>query len=111
MKKEVGLPEKEELVLSVLWEIEENGRNVICNDVIKKLKDEYGLDYAKTTVYTFLNNLVKKGYVKNEKKGVNCYVTIKSKDEYLETVLRRINKIFFNGDKKKLINTIKTIDL
>lgn len=41
MKKEVGLPEKEELVLSVLWEIEENGRNVICNDVIKKLKDEH----------------------------------------------------------------------
>ena len=62
-------------------------------------------------LFISLNNLVKKGYVKNEKKGVNCYVTIKSKDEYLETVLRRINKIFFNGDKKKLINTIKTIDL
>ncbi|MBQ9198804.1 MAG: hypothetical protein IJ141_01315 [Lachnospiraceae bacterium] len=45
------------------------------------------------------------------KKSVNCYVTIKSKDEYLETVLRRINKIFFNGNKKKLIDKIKSVDM
>lgn len=70
MKKEVELPEREELVFSVLWGIEENGENAICKNVVKKIKDEY-----------------------------------------LETVLRRINKIFFNGNKKKLIDKIKSVDI
>lgn len=111
MKKETELSKREELVLSVLWNIEESGEKAICRDVVKILKDEYDLDFAMTTVYTFLHNLVKKGFVKNEKKGISYYITLISKDEYIEKVLCKINRIFFNGNKKKLINTIKSIDM
>ncbi len=111
MKKEVVLSNREEQVMIVLWNIEESGNKAICKDVVKILKDEFDLDFAITTVYTFLQNLVKKGYVKNEKKGVNCYTPVLSRDEYIEKVLYKINSRFFNGNKKKLINTIKSIDM
>lgn len=85
-------------------------RKAICKDVVTILKDKYGLDFAVTTVYTFLNNLVKKGYVKNENEGINFYISTKSKDEYIKSVLKRINELFFNGNKENLIKTIKSID-
>ena len=111
MKKEIELAEREELVLSILWKFEEEGKTIICKDVVETLKDEYDLNLADTTVYTFLNKLEQKGYIKKERKGVNFYTTIKSKDEYLENVLRRINKMYFNGKKKKLIDKIKSMDM
>ena len=60
MKKEMELSRREELVLSVLWELEETETKVSCSDVIDKLKEVHNLDYAVTTVYTFLTHLVKK---------------------------------------------------
>ena len=111
MKKDVELSRREELVLSILWVIEESGNKASCSEVIEKLRDDYGLDYAATTVYTFLTNLAKKGYAGVERKGINYYFSLCSRDEYTEQVLRRINKVFFNGNKKKFVAKIKSIDM
>lgn len=62
-KKEIELSKREELVLSALWNIEESGEKAICKDAVKILKEEYDLDFAMTTIYTFLHNLVKKEFV------------------------------------------------
>ncbi len=106
------LSEREEVVLSILWKHAESGNYPICREVIDDLKEEYKCEYAETTVYTFLKNLIKKGYVEDRRdKGVKFYVPIKSKEEYLEKVLERMNKIYFNNNKKDFIKAIKSIDM
>lgn len=105
------LSEREEVVLSILWKYAESGDYAICQDVIETLKTEYNCEYAETTVYTFLKNLIKKGYAEDRKdKGVKYYIPTQ-KEEYIEKVLRRMNKVFFNDKKNNFIKAIKSIDM
>lgn len=39
------------------------GEDVTCAQIKEVLKEKYELDYKDTTVYTFLSNLKKKGFV------------------------------------------------
>ena len=57
-------------VMKCIWDLKSE---VTCAQVMEKLKEDYGLIYKDTTVYTFLKNLINKGFVTSEKKGITYY--------------------------------------
>ena len=62
------------------------------------LKIKYGVEYKDTTVYTYLKNLLKKGYVSCYKRGVYFYSPLKDEKEYFNSELDKFKKIWFDDD-------------
>ena len=62
-------------VMKCIWDLKSE---VTCAQVMEKLKEDYGLIYKDTTVYTFLKNLINKGFVTSEKKGITYYTPVRS---------------------------------
>ena len=68
------LSECELIVMKCVWD--GNG-DITCAEVIEKLKTKYGLDYAETTVYTFLKNLKNKGFIETYKNRITRFKPIR----------------------------------
>lgn len=63
-----------------------------------KLRD-YGKDYARTTVVTFLMKIEVKGYLTTCRKGISSYVrALKGKEEYKEKLLRDMVDFWYGCD-------------
>ena len=62
MKKAVtrGLSACETLIMKVVWDAKED---IAVQELIVQLKEQYGKDYARTTVVTFLGKMADKGCV------------------------------------------------
>lgn len=58
-------------VMKCIWDLKAETGEVTCAQVMEKLKEDYGLTYKDTTVYTFLKNLINKGFVSSEKKELH----------------------------------------
>ena len=85
-----------ELVLmKIIWDHE---ADISMPELLSILKEDYGKDYARTTVVTFLMSMANKGYVETYRKGKNAYVhALKSRDEYRSYVATRDLKMWFGG--------------
>ena len=85
-----------ELVLmKIIWDHE---TDISMPELMSILKDEYGKDYARTTVVTFLMSMTNKGYVQTYRKGKNAYAhATKSRDEYRSFIAKRDLKMWFGG--------------
>ncbi len=101
--KRMELSECEIIVMKCIWD---TGGAMTCQEIIKKIKDEYHLDYSSTTVYTFLKYLQDKGFVKCKKNGLNYYEAIKEEKMYREAVMDRTKKFWFSGSSKKMISAL-----
>jgi predicted transcriptional regulator len=79
--------------MKCIWDA---GEPVPCCEVMEQLKEKYGLDYKDTTVYTFLGNLKKKGFVESYRRGVTFYIPIRDMAEFKDEQLRKINEFWDN---------------
>lgn len=100
------LSNRETIVLNILYDAKEP---IHCTEVINTLKSKYGFDYAQTTVYTFLKNLIKKGYVKSEKKGITFYSPALDKETVLDNFLTSSAKIWFDGNYNNYAKAVKKL--
>ncbi len=88
------LSECEQIVMKCVWDA---GEDVTCAQIKEVLKEKYELDYKDTTVYTFLSNLKKKGFVDSQRRGVTYYWPIRDRDEYVGQIRKWYTDFWFHG--------------
>lgn len=97
------LSECELIAMKCVWDHKEP---VTCQQVMTQLREEYGLVYKDTTVYTFLKNLKDKGFVESKKQGLTYYSAIRDEKEYRDEQLRKTEKFWFGGSASRLMSAL-----
>ena len=94
----------EKLIMKVVWEAKED---ISTPDTIEQLKVRFGKEYARTTVVTFVQRLVEKGYVTTYRRGRVSYIRpVQSEEEYRSRMLQDTMNFWFDGDCKKMISAL-----
>lgn len=104
MKKD-KLTEAESVVMRCVWNYGEP--EIPFLTLIEELKENYGKDYKRTTVRTFLFDLEAKGYVVVERRGKYSYVkpTVE-KDAYKKVKAEEMLDIWFDGSARSFISAL-----
>ena len=94
----------EKLIMKVVWEA--NG-DISTPDTIEQLKVRFGRDYARTTVVTFVQRLVEKGYVTTYRKGRISYIhPTESEMEYQGRMIKDTMNFWFDGKPEMLVSAL-----
>ncbi len=101
--KRSKLSECEEIVMKCIWDA---GDSVTCQQIMTQLEQKYDLHYKSTTVYTFLKNLKKKGFVDTYRNGVTFYKPDRTEEEYRKEVLERTSSLWFNNSPLKYVSAL-----
>lgn len=100
-EEEKNLSQAEMIIMKVIWGIE---GDVPLLELINALKTERNIDYARTTVATFLTKLSAKGFVKTYRKGKHSYIRVlKTEEEYLDKMYSEEIEFWFDGKLEKAI--------
>jgi len=104
-KQELSMCEAQ--VMKVLWD---SGTELIMLEITERANKRYGYNWKPQTVSTFLARLYKKGYIMRVRSSRTFYYSpLKKSSEYVEGNLKSILTDWYNGDKDKLIETIRNI--
>lgn len=94
----------ETLIMKIVWSAKED---ISTQEIMNQLKIQYKKDYARTTVVTFVQRLVEKGFVSTYRKGRVSYVhALRSESEYQEIFIQEAESFWFNGDAEFLFSTL-----
>ena len=94
-KTEKDISGCENMIMKVVWDAD---RDLSTSEVIDALKVRYGKNYARTTVVTFIQRLIEKGYVTTHRKGKMAYVhASKNEARYIEKFLKNVDEFWFQG--------------
>lgn len=89
----------ESLIMKIVWDSKED---ISTPDLIDELRRQFGKDYARTTVVTFVQRLAEKGFVTTYRKGRTSYVrAVRNEKEYIEGIVRDTEKFWFSGNAPK----------
>ena len=70
----------EALIMKLIWEAPQD---IPVQELIDQLRDDYGKDYARTTVVTFVGKLKDKRFVDTYRKGKAAFIhPLRSEEEY-----------------------------
>lgn len=94
--KRLELSESEAAVMRCVW----NRGGISCAKEVQGDLKEQSLYYAITTVYTTLQHLVDKGFLKKEKESNKdmSFIAVVSKEVYLSDFMKKACDDWFNGD-------------
>lgn len=98
--KRSELSEYELTTMKCIWDA---GEPVTCQEIMEKLRKEYGLDYQDTTVYTYLKKLKQKGFISSYRRGVIFFEAVRSEEEYRNEQLQKVTDLWFKGSRKNMI--------
>lgn len=91
-------------IMKIIWESESD---ISIPELTKQLNIQYGKEYARTTVVTFLTRLAGKGYVTTERRGRVSYVqALKSAQEYKQLLARRETEFWFHGSLAEFVQAL-----
>ena len=86
----------EKLIMKIVWDASED---ISTQEIINALDQRYGKEYARTTVVTFLQRLIEKGFIETYRIGRISYVrAIKDEERYKQSFLHGILDFWFQGD-------------
>ena len=69
--------------------------------------EQYGKEYARTTVVTFLTRMAGKGYITTQRRGRISYVhAIKSEQEYKQQLAQKEIEFWFHGSMAEFAQTL-----
>ncbi len=103
-EEERNLSASETVIMKAIWDAKED---ISIPDLIDKLREEYGKDYARTTVVTFLLKLSDKGFVRTYRKGKLSYAHImKSEEDYKAKLLSEEADFWFDGQVPKMVSAL-----
>ena len=78
--------------------------------VMGTVNEKFKHEWKPQTVSTFLTRLIKKGYLRMERKGRYCYYyPLVSLEEYRAEKMRSMVELLFDGDQKKVEECLKSI--
>lgn len=94
----------EKLIMKIVWDAKED---ISTPEIIEAIRIRYGKDYARTTVVTFVQRLMEKGFVTTYRKGRVSYVhAIRDEDQYKENILKHIEDFWFCGQPSSLLSAL-----
>ena len=97
----------EAMIMKIVWD---SDHELSTAEVISAMKERYGKDYARTTVVTFIQRLIEKGYVITYRKDKQSYVRpIIKEQDYVQNLLRDICDFWFEDDWNKYINVLDSL--
>jgi predicted transcriptional regulator len=91
MYRREELSECELMIMKCVWDA---NKPISCYEIMEQLRIKYGLEYKDTTVYTFLSNLKKKGFVKSFRKGVTFYEPARDMEEFRDTQIEKMEEFW-----------------
>ena len=99
-----GLSACETVIMKAIWDAE---GDISIPDLIEVLRTEWGKDYARTTVTTFITKLMAKGYVNTYRKGKLSYAhAVKSEEDYKKKLAVNDRDFWFGGKITNLISAL-----
>ena len=99
--KEKGLTASEKFVMKAIWDAKED---IAFQELLRRVKEQYGRDYARTTVATFLKNMEEKGFVSSYHIGRTAYIHAeKSEEEYKKQFIQDNTNFWFEGSAGKVM--------
>lgn len=101
--KRSELSEYELATMKCIWDAKEP---ITCQEIMSRLRDEYGLDYQDTTVYTYLKKLKMKGFVSSYRRGVIFFEAIRSEEEYRNEQIKKTEDFWFRGSTGNMISAL-----
>lgn len=105
---EVGMREElsvcEAPIMKIIWE---SNPDISVPELVKQLNKQYGKEYARTTVVTFLTRMAGKGYITTQRRGRISYVhAIKSEQEYKQQLAQKEIEFWFHGSMAEFAQTL-----
>ena len=105
---EVGMREElsvcEAPIMKIIWE---SNPDISVPELVKQLNEQYGKEYARTTVVTFLTRMAGKGYITTQRRGRISYVhAIKSEQEYKQQLAQKDIEFWFHGSMAEFAQTL-----
>lgn len=103
-EEERNLSASETTIMKAIWDA---GKDISIPDLIEVLRTDYGKDYARTTVVTFLLKLSDKGFVRTYRKGKLSYAhAMKSESDYRTKLLNEETEYWFDGNVSNLFSAL-----
>ena len=96
-EKKITVSDAELEILEILWSA---GRALNANEIRDALNQSR--KWERTTVLTFINRLLKKGVIAQEKREVYYYSPSIEREEYVEEETKNLLKKYFGGSSNKL---------
>ena len=94
----------ETLIMKVVWDAKED---IAVQELIVQLKEQYGKDYARTMVVTFLGKMADKGFVSTHRRGKNAFVHAeKNEDAYKSKLMNEETDFWFEGQTDQLLSAV-----
>ena len=90
--------------MKLIWEAPQD---IPVQELIDQLRDDYGKDYARTTVVTFVGKLKDKRFVDTYRKGKAAFIhPLRSEVEYRRQLLKEEADFWFNGKAVDMVASI-----
>ena len=91
-------------IMKIIWE---SNPDISVPELVKQLNEQYGKEYARTTVVTFLTRMAGKGYITTQRRGRISYVhAIKSEQEYKQQLAQKEIEFWFHGRMAEFAQTL-----
>lgn len=91
-------------IMKLIWEADSD---ISIPELIQQLNVQYGKDYARTTVVTFLTRLAGKGYITTERRGRMSYIhALKSEQEYKQILASKQTEFWFHGSLVEFVQAL-----
>ena len=105
---EVGMREElsvcEAPIMKIIWE---SNPDISVPELVKQLNEQYGKEYARTTVVTFLTRMAGKGYITTQRRGrISQVHAIKSEQEYKQQLAQKEIEFWFHGSMAEFAQTL-----
>ncbi len=101
----IGLTECETEIMLTIWKY---GKDISTLNLIKNYNDDYGKDYARSTIVTLLNRMMDKGFVSTYKVGRESFIhPEKTREWYSDYLLQKFIKTWYDGNAEGLIEAMK----
>ena len=103
--KKCSLSSGETLVMKVIWDTsEELGRDITISELTEALLRDYGKDYTRTAVVSFLDKLTEKGFVERHREGRSSYIhPLQKEEEYKRKMILENANFWFRGKVSSLV--------
>lgn len=94
----------ETVIMRAIWECDGDISNA---QLMSVLTEQFGKEYARTTLVTFLHRMKEKGFIESYRKGRNSYVhALIAKEDYLSYKAARDCQFWYKGDAAAFISNI-----
>ena len=103
MKELCFMSNSESVIMKAIWDNTSDTQDISIPDLIDVLARNYGKEYARTTVVTFLLKLSDKRFLRTYRKGKLSFAhPIISIEEYRILIIKEQLDFWYNGDTSKM---------